>query len=426
MSTAVHASAVIRAALRLPRWLRLPHQPAPGTTVPENFLGIHAAGSPLPAAEEALLSRLTSLPFRQIKLDLHPEDPSPHALQLLDRLARASFRVLLRLTPKATMAASLDSDSAARRRWRAGMEKLPDWAGWAAVEAVEIGATVNRRRWSGFTPDSLGVAWADATAVFRPLGITLAGPNVSDFEPTHLLAFLDTMRRHGGAPDVATVNLFVERARTPEAFDARVAGRLLAPRLRLNLFKKAAILRDAALAGGARGLWSTHACWHKFRLERWSSDPETLRAAYLARYLLCAAASGTLDRVYWGTLVGCPEGLVEDGVGPRAGLERVVFYNRAEGDPADWADLPALSALRFMGGQLPGSVLLLWRESGDGSVHSTWNHPSRGPWHAAWNARDVESPAPATTGTVWDVCGVEFPNVPMKLGPRPMIWRGPP
>ena len=423
MSTAVHASAVIRAALRLPRWLRLPHQPAPGTTVPENFLGIHAAGSPLPAAEEALLSRLTSLPFRQIKLDLHPEDPSPQALQLLDRLARASFRVLLRLTPKAPMAASLDSDSAARRRWRAGLEALPGLAGWKAVEAVEIGATVNRRRWSGFTTASLGAAWADASAVFRPLGITLAGPNVSDFEPTHLLAFLAAMRRHGGSPDVATVNLFVERARTPEAFDARVAGTLLGPRLRLNLAKKSAVLRDAALAGGARALWSTHACWHKFRLERWSSDPETLRAAYLARYLLWAAASGKLERVYWGTLVGCPEGLIDDGIGPRTGLERVAFYDRAEGDPAGWTDLPALSALRFMGGQLPGSVLLSWLESGDGSVVSTWHHPQRGPWSAAWNARDVESPAPAITGPVWDACGRSLADPPKKLGALPIILR---
>lgn len=422
MSIAVHASAVMRAAVRLPRWLRLPHRPAPGTTVPENFLGIHAAGSPLPAAAEALLSRLTSLPLRQIKLDLHPEDPSPHALRLLERLDASGFRVLLRLTPDPVAAATLHTDAALRLRWRAGLEALPGVPGWKAVEAVEIGATVNRRRWSGFTPDSLGVAWADATAVFRPQGITLAGPNVSDFEPTHLLAFLAAMRRHGGAPDVATVNLFVERARTPEAFDGRVAGKLLGPRLRLNLAKKSAVLRDAALAGGARALWSTHACWHKFRLERWSSDPETLRAAYLARYLLCTAASGTLDRVYWGTLVGCPEGLIDDGIGPRAGLERVAFYNHAEGDPAGWTDLLALSALRFMGGQLPGSLLVSWLQSGDGSVVSTWHHPQRGPWSAAWNARDVESPAPSTTGPVWDACGRSLADPPKKLGPLPLIW----
>ena len=422
MNPKFHLAAGIRTIVRLPRWLRLPHHTAPGTTVPGDFLGIHVAGSPEPAAEVAVLDRLVSLPIRHVKLDLHPEDPSPHALQLLDRLARASFRVLLRLTPKASMAAILDSDSAARRHWRAGLEKLPGWAGWTAVEAVEIGATVNRRRWSGFSPASLGAAWADATAVFRPLGITLAGPNVSDFEPTHLLAFLAAMRRNGGAPDVATVNLFVERARTPEAFDARVAGAFLGPRLRLNLVKKAAVLRDAAIAGGARGLWSTHACWHKFRLERWSSDPETLRAAYLARYLLWSAASGTLDRVYWGTLVGCPEGLIDDGVGPRAGLERVAFYNQAEGDPANWADLPALSALRFLGGQLPGSVLLSWLETPDGGVYSTWHHPQRGPWYAAWNTRDVESPAPATTGEARDACGQSLAAPPKTLGPLPVIW----
>ncbi len=422
MSTAVHASAVIQAAARLPRWLGLPHHAVPGTTVPETFLGIHAAGSPMRTAEDQVLTRLDSLPFRQVKIDLHPEAPSAHTLRLLERLDTAGFRVLLRLTPDPAAAASLYTDAAPRKRWRAGLEALPGMSGWKAVEALEIGSTVNRRRWSGLNPASLGVAWADATAVFRPLGLTLAGPNVSDFEPTHLLAFLAAMRRHGGAPDVATVNLFVERARTPEAFDARVAGRLLAPRLRLNLVKKATILRDAALNGGARGLWSTHACWHKFRLERWSSDPETLRAAYLARYLLCAAASGTLDRVYWGTLVGCPEGLIEDGVGPLSGLERVAFYDRVEGDPAGWTDLPALSALRYLGGKLPGSVLGSWLESGDGSICSAWHHPRHGGWHAAWNAHDVASPAPATTGQVWDACGQAFTDPPKKVGPLPIIW----
>lgn len=422
MSFAVHASAVIHAARRLPGWLRLPHQAALSATVPEDFLGIHAAGSPVPAAEDAVLDRLASLPFRRVKLDLHPEAPSADALRMLERLGAAGFRVLLRLVPEPASAAVLDSDSGERRRWRAGLETLPGSAGWGAVEAVEIGATVNRRRWSGFTPASLGAAWADATAVFRPSGITLAGPNISDFEPTHLLAFLSEMRRHGGPPDVATVNLFVERSRTPEAFDHRVAGSALAPRLRLNLVKKAAILRDAALAGGVRALWSTHACWHKFRLERWSTDPETLRAAYLARYLLWAAASGTLHRVYWGTLVGCPEGLVDDGVGPRAGLERVAFYDRAEGDPASWTDLPALSALRFLGCRLPGSTLHSWLESADGGVYSIWHHPQLGPWHAAWNARDLGSRAPATTGEVRDACGRSLADPPKKLGPLPILW----
>ena len=416
------ATAVLSMAAALPRWFALSPLPAPGVRVPDDFLGVHAAGSPDPAAEDAVLARLAGLPLRRVKVDLDPSRPSPHTLRFLARLNAGGYRVLLRITPAPAEAAVLHRDPAAMKRWRDGLEALPALDGWPAVEAVEVGATVNRRRWSGFSPASFAAAWGAAAGVLRAAGIPLAGPNVSDFEPLHLISALSSMRAHGGPPDVATVNLFAERTRTPEAFDARAAGRWMAPLLRLNLVKKARIFRDIAARGGASSLWSTHCCWHRFRLERWSSDPEMLRAAYLSRYLLCAAASGALGRVYWGTLVGCPEGLVDDGSGPQPGLERVAFYDRSQGDPAQWRDLPALGTLRFMGEQLPGSVLLSWLESADGSVYSTWHHPQRGPWYAAWNARDVESPAPATTGPVWDACGLEFPNAPKKLGPLPMIW----
>lgn len=415
------ATAVLSMAAALPRWFALSPLPAPGVRVPDDFLGVHAAGSPDPSAEAAVLARLAGLSLRRVKVDLDPSRPAPHTLRFLARLHAGGFRVLLRITPAPAEAAVLHRDPAAMKRWRDGLEALPALDGWPAVEAVEVGATVNRRRWSGFSPASFAAAWGAAAGVLRAAGMPLAGPNVSDFEPLHLISALSSMRAHGGPPDVATVNLFAERTRTPEAFDARAAGRWMAPLLRLNLVKKARIFLDIAARGGASSLWSTHCCWHRFRLERWSSDPEMLRAAYLSRYLLCAAASGALGRVYWGTLVGCPEGLVDDGAGPQPGLERVAFYDRSPGDPAQWRDLPALGALRFAAGLLPGSTLVQWREEAGGRITCVWNHPVRGAWSASWNALDARTAAPDTSGTAFDACGLPLASAPSHVEASPVF-----
>jgi len=217
---------------------------------------------------------------------------------------------------------------------------------------------------------------------------------VSDFEPPHAYLLLARMRRK---PDIHTVNLFTERTRTPEAFDHRVLGRALAPRLKLNLIKKARVFDHISRRFGIGQTICTHTCWNTFRLQRWireadalrdagdgvrdpgsevrdarrgkqTSEPteepsimdaevseaervETMRSDLLERYLRLAATSGALSRVYWGPLVGWADGLIDDGTGGVASGERVARHLTAPGDPKDWVRRPAFDTLARLVGE---------------------------------------------------------------------------
>ena len=185
-------------------------------------------------------------------------------------------------------------------------------------------AAVNRRRWSGCkTVEDFMTAWSLAWKQVRAQGVTLAGPNVTDFEPPYNYAFLSAMARRGELPDIHTNNLFVERVIRPEAFDHRVAGRWMTSLLKLNLVKKARILGRLGKSFGIDRTYSTTAFWTLPRLGRWLVDSEEKQADYLTRYMVLVAASGGLQRAYWGPLVSQREGLVDDATGQPASHELV-------------------------------------------------------------------------------------------------------
>ena len=139
-------------------------------------------------------------------------------------------------------AAALYKEAEARQHWCQFLEQVfGQYAG--RVACFEIGNTPNRGRWSGFGARAYLLAWDIAKREAAGITLTLAGPNVSDFEPLYNKIFLGAMQRRGGAPDIHTDNLFVERVLEPEAFDHRVLGRMATNTLRLNLVKKARVLR---------------------------------------------------------------------------------------------------------------------------------------------------------------------------------------
>ena len=325
----------------LPRWLRCSPDIEPGHTVPGDFFGVNVATGAEPAADDRVIDLLAELGLRQVRCDLDLAGLDGPPARLLERLRAARHRIWLRLLQPV----DATGDTPA---WRDLLREVADR--WPDVEDIEIGATVNRRRWSGYTHASYAAAWRAADDVLaRPL----AGPNVSDFEPLHAVW---TLRRLRPRPAVQTVNLFVERCRIPEAYDHRVLGRWLAPRLRLNLVKKARIFAEISRSFGIPRTVCAHTCWNGIRLRRWTDAVEETRADYLRRYLLLAAASGALDRVYWGPLVGHADGLVDDGTGHVAPGERVARYLEAPGDPAHWTPRPAFAALRDLAGELAGAT----------------------------------------------------------------------
>lgn len=314
-------------------WLRLPETLEAGGVVPGDFFGINVATKADPATDDWLVARLRELGLRDVRCDVDAAGLGGHPGRLVERLEAEGFSVMVRLLQPVVAT----GDTAEWRGLLAGARERFSPASW------EIGSVVNRRKWSGYTYARFLGAWRAAVEVLEG-SAPLAGPNVSDFEPLHAYGLLARMAWSGRTPDVQTVNLFSERTRIPEAFDWRVLGRWAAPRLRLNLVKKARVFEHIGARFGVPETVCTHTCWNTFRLQRWAEGPEAveaMRADLLERYVVLAAASGALRRVYWGPLVGWADGLVDDGTGGVAVGERVARHVVAPGAPAEWTVRPA-------------------------------------------------------------------------------------
>lgn len=329
------------------------HLPPPaGHTVPTGFAGVGVAPAANPAVDDYLLARLDDLGLRHIRLDFSYGDASGPAGRLLERLLVAGYRVLLHLVQPAQAARDMHTE-AAQNEWRTFVADTLDRYG-TRIEAIEVGSTINRKRWAGYDLDGFFTAWEIAHAAVRARGIVLAGPNVTDFEPPFNIGWLALLRQKNQLPDIHTNNLFSERCTEPERDDHKVFGRLLAPLFRINLIHKARLLQRIGADFSVPRLWSPAAFWTLPRIERMLPAIEEKQADYLARYLLLCAASGALERAWWGPLLCHREGLIDDGEAPYPKLERVTHYATVADDIGRFRIRPAFHALRAFNALIPG------------------------------------------------------------------------
>jgi hypothetical protein len=268
---------------RIPRWLRQQPTPQAATEIPTDFLGVNVAPGRSAEIDDYTLAQLRDLGITRVRMDMsYCGMPGP-AQQLLDRLLAEGHQVMLNVFPPREVAAQLHRDAAAQQRWRDFLESVfTAYAGHVAL--FEIGNTPNRGKWSGFSARSFLQAWSIAVTVAEGHEVQLAGPNVSDFEPLYSAVFLKLMASLGRGPDTHTNNLFVERVVEPEAYDHRVLGRLFTRIARINLIKKARILRDIGAEHQCPELICTYTCWTNKRLARRNRQPSLKAADYLVRY----------------------------------------------------------------------------------------------------------------------------------------------
>ncbi len=331
------------------------HIPPSGHRVPDTFIGICVASSPDPACDEYVINRLREMGIRHVRLDYTYGSDDRHTARFLDRLLDESFIVLLHLVQPFEEARAIETE-ASQRCWRAFVgQTLDRWGG--RIEAVEIGSTVNRRKWSGYSAvPAFMRAWRIAHEEARSRSVKLAGPNVTDFEPLYNVALLAGMRSEGLLPDIHTDNLFAERTCEPELYDRRILGQRMAPVIKYTLVKKARLLSKIAELYGVPETWSTHAAWSKRRINRVLPNVEDKQADYLVRYLILTAASAGLTRAYWGPLIGQREGVVDDGTDEYpTPIPHVTLYELACGDVARYRVRPAGRAMCALTERLPGS-----------------------------------------------------------------------
>ncbi|MDP2990842.1 MAG: lipopolysaccharide kinase InaA family protein, partial [Kiritimatiellota bacterium] len=338
------------------RWRRATSPlPRKGCQVPADFFGLCVANAPDPACDDYVIARLNELGIRHARLDFTYGDRDAFTERFLDRLLTDQFRVCLHLVQPREEARAMLRMSGAAERWRAFIGDMLDRYG-SRVELIEIGATCNRRKWSGYSPAAFFCAWQIAWEEARGRNLAIAGPNVTDFEPAYNAGWLGEFRRAGLLPSVHTDNLFVERATEPEAFDHRIAGQRLAGLLRFNLVRKAQLLQDIGAWAGVPTLMCAHVTWSLRRIDRFLEDVEEKQADYLGRYACLAAASGALARVYWGPLIGQREGLIDDGTSEYPEIPHVTYYEQARGAIKDYRLRPAFRTFQTVNRLLAGAT----------------------------------------------------------------------
>ncbi|MEP1594849.1 MAG: hypothetical protein ABJK20_09760, partial [Halieaceae bacterium] len=351
----VAAADFLQALVHTPGWLGNDWVPA-AHSIPTDFLGVNVAPADNPDIDDFILQQLAGLGLTQLRMDFSYDSIEGPAQRLLERLLDEGYQVLLDVFPPLTEAEELAEDPDAQLRWEQFLDTVFQRYG-QRIALFEIGNTPNRGRWSGFSGRTFLVAWETALRCADKAQVKVAGPNVSDFEPLYNAAFLSFIQRLGHAPEVHTDNLFVERVIEPEAFDHRVLGRAATSLLKLNLIKKARVLKQLGEQRGCGELVCTYTCWTSKRAARRSPWPAQKQADYMLRYLVLAASSGALRRVYWGPLICNRDGLIDDACPDYPVIDQVTYYQRVRGKAEDFSLTPAFHTLANTANVLQGKQL---------------------------------------------------------------------
>lgn len=331
------------------------HLPPAHHTVPEDMFGVGVASNTDPATDAYIIAQLRRLGIRQVRVDLSYDDLIGFQGRFCDALLEADFDVTLRLIPPFE-SAKLMHTAEEQAHWRAFINTVLARFG-ARVRQIEIGNTLNRKRWAGYTWTGFYAAWQIAYEAIIPRKIPLLAANIQDFEPLYNVHLLKTLHKKGQLPDRHSNNLFAERVSEPERFDHRVLKYRWATLLKFNLIKKARLLQKIGRDFDVNDTISTGAFWAIYRIERKLMHGPQKQADYLTRYFTLLAASGALRQAFWGTLICHREGLINDGLedAEYPPLERIARYQRADGKLAEYQPYPSFAAMQTVVQKLSGA-----------------------------------------------------------------------
>ncbi|MCB5187523.1 lipopolysaccharide kinase InaA family protein [Methylobacillus caricis] len=328
------------------------HVPASGHDVPVDFAGVGVATSGNPQVDDYVIARLKELGIQQVRLDFSYSDINSDASRLLEKLLSDGFSVMLHLVQPFEAAMEMENPSA-QQVWSMFLQQVLEQFG-SRVSLIEIGSTINRKRWAGYTTPGFLKTWELAHKEIKRRNIKLAGPNISDFEPLYNIGLLDILRTRGQLPDVHTNNLFCERSTEPERYDHRILKYRQATALKFNLVKKARLLKKITSDHQVAEIMSPSAFWTLPRILRLLPDGEQKQADYLARYMILCAASGALSKAFWGPLICHREGLIDDGSGTYPALERITHYANVTGNIEQFRPRPSFHAMKTFADMIPG------------------------------------------------------------------------
>ncbi len=334
--------------------LRTKHGNAPKKDhlVPEDFTCIGVATSANAETDAYIITELQALSIQRVRLDFTYDDMSNHVHRFLINLLDAGFKVHLHIVQPFDAAKRMETGNA-QQKWRDFIKEICTLYG-SRIALIEIGSTINRKRWAGYTMQGFLNTWDIAYKEIKSRNIVLAGPSVTDFEPLYNIGFLSILKSRNQLPDIHTNNLFSERCTEPERDDHKVLGRRLAKFANFRHIKKAYILQEIGQYFGVPTFHSPSAFWTLPRIERLLPDGLEKQADYLSRYMILSAASGVMQSVAWGPLICHREGLVDDANTTYPTLERITHYQSVNNQVDAYQKRPALKAYQAFNTRIPG------------------------------------------------------------------------
>ena len=331
------------------------HIPPSGHKIPDDFFGVCVASNTNPATDAYVITQLKNLGIKQVRLDFTYGDLNSFNARFLQALIADNFSVTLHLIQPFSAAKNMQS-AAEQVIWRDFLQVVLNNFG-TSVKQIEIGTTINRKRWAGYNFEGFLSAWQIAHQAIKTRNITLAGPNVQDFEPFYNVSLLKMFKQKKLLPDIHSDNLFSERTLEPERFDHRVFKYSWATFFKYNLVKKARLLQKIAQDFGVTHTISSAAFWAIYRIRRQLPDAEQKQADYAARYFALLATSGSLKQVNWGAFICEREGLIDNGLDDNdyPALEQVAHYARVQGKLDDFKPYPSFYAIKTAAQMLAGA-----------------------------------------------------------------------
>lgn len=331
------------------------HLPQQNHAVPMYFVGVGIASAEDPQVDDYVISQLKNLAIKEVRLDFTYGDLDGFNARFLSRLIAEQFAITLHIVPP-MFAAKRMEDPLELATYSAFLTSVLDAYG-SALKRIEFGNTINRRRWAGFTLNGFLKAWAITHQLVKARNIILAGPNVTDFELPYNIGLLSIFKAQKTLPDIHTNNLFSERISQPERYDHRVFGFRWSTIFKVNLVKKAKLLKKISTDFGIKHLISPAAFWAIYRIERVLDNGIQKQADYAARYFILTAASGALDQVFWGTFICHREGLINDGLTDDEYplLERIAHYAKVDGKIENFQPYPSFHAVKTVANLIQGA-----------------------------------------------------------------------
>ena len=336
------------------------HLPLQNHTIADDFFGICVASNADPAMDAYVIAQVKALGIKQVRLDFTYGDlgnnkTNSFNARFLRALLSRNIQVTLHIVQPFAAAKNMHN-AAEQQVWREFLVAVLDTFG-SQIKQIEIGTTINRKRWAGYTFEGLMHTWQIAYKEINARNLLLVGPNIQDFEPFYNISLLKSFKQKNQLPDIHSNNLFAERTIEPERFDHRVFKYLWTKCFKINLIKKARILQKIGADFGVTKLSSSAAFWAIFRIRRLLPDAEEKQADYTARYLTLMAASGSFVQAHWGALICAREGLINNGLSEAEypALEQVAHYPKVNGQLKDFQPYPSFAAAKTLISMIQGA-----------------------------------------------------------------------